>query len=112
MAKSKLGLEIDHTLAERAEEVLGWQKEHRNELNMDALGFSGDEDCVALGLETMEEEMTMEQASILHYKAKAGIIERDRRMVIPIASATPQEARDARCNDDVGDRPEYYDGDD
>jgi hypothetical protein len=92
-------------MAEQAETVLGWQHEHRREQELDRLGFGGDDDCVALGLEEMEDEVTMEDAHRLHYLAKSGvIIDRRKAIAIPISSATPQEARDARSGEHIGDR--------
>jgi hypothetical protein len=99
---TKLDLEVTY---EQAEQVLGWQKNHRSELELDNLGFTGDEDCVALGLETMEDEVTMEDASRLHYLARGGVImDRRKAIAIPISSATVDEARDARAAEHYGDR--------
>lgn len=102
MARNRLYLE---TMAEQAETVLGWQHEHRREQELDQLGFGGDEDVPLLGLETMEDEMTMEDATKLHYLARSGVImDRRKAIAIPISSATPQEARDARSGEHIGDR--------
>lgn len=103
---------LSERIAEQAEEVLGWQREHRSELELDNLGFAGDEDAVALGLETMEDEVTMEDAKRIHYLARGGVIlDRRKAIAIPISSATVDEARDARSGEHYGDRGEETDHD-
>lgn len=107
MANERLRLE--HRL-EQAETVLGWEREHRDEQWLDSLGFHGDDDRVALGLETMEDETTMEDASKLHYLARGGVImDRRKAIAIPVSSATVDEARGAREAEHPGDRGEEID---
>lgn len=108
MATNKLTLITPEEMLERWGNEK-WQEDWKREQMLREKGFDGDDDCVALGLEEMEGEMTMEDATKLHYLAKSGVeIDRRKAIAIPISSATPEEARDARRNEDEGDRPEYY----
>lgn len=109
MGKLRLGF---GGLYEQNEETLEWQKVMAIETKLDTLGFGGDDDCVVLGLDETEDELTLEQASALYLKAKAGLDPKTHRMTLPIiSSATAEEARDARNNAHEGDTPRFYDGD-
>lgn len=89
-----------------------WQEEWRREQLLREAGFEGDEDVPVLGLETVEEEMTMADATKLHYLAKSGVeIDRRKAIAIPVSSATVEEARDARAAEHWGDRHEETDHD-
>lgn len=76
-----------------------WQRLHRDGFRLDENGFRGDSDIALLGLEDIEDELTMEDARVLHLKARAGLDKATHAMVIPLSSATPDEARRAREND-------------
>lgn len=94
----------------REEETLeDWQRDYRRSLHLDNLGFSGDGDVVALGLDETEDELTMADAE---RRLKYGIRdERHRYRGIAMSSATAAEARQAREADiDVMTRKEWDDG--
>ena len=110
MAKLRLGF---GGLYEQNEETQEWQKVMEIETRLDTSGFDGDGDCVVLGLDEMEDEMTLEKATALYQAAKAGQDKATHRMTLPIISAgTPDEAREARAGDHRGDAPRFYTGDD
>ena len=110
MGKLKLGF---GGLYEQNEETQEWQKVMEIETKLNTSGFDGDGDCVALGLEEMEEEVTLSQATVQYLNAKAGLDKATHRMTLPIISAaTAEEARDARNNNHEGDMPGFYEGDD
>lgn len=64
-----------------------WQHEHREEQRLARLGFGGDGDVPVLGLEEMEDELPWGQIEVGWRKRRRGI---------PVSSATPAEARQAR----------------
>jgi hypothetical protein len=95
--------ELDHPLET-------WQTEHRRMLRLDSLGFGGDGDVVALGLDEMEDEITLDEA---RRRLKYGIRdERHRYRGIPMSMCSPAEARQAREADIDSDmtRKEWDDG--
>lgn len=79
---------------ETEETVESWQREHRLERRLASLGFSDDSDVVALGLDEMEDEVTMADA---RERLRMGIRdERHRYRGIPVSMCSPDEVRAAR----------------
>lgn len=81
-----------------------WQRRHKQERKLDELGFAGDDDVVTLGLDEIEDELTMQEAERIHNLAPFVNAERRRAVAIPVSSATVEEARAARGNEHGGDR--------
>lgn len=88
---------LKHAVEEQVLEQ--WQLEHRSEQELDGLGFTDDDEVCVLGLDEMEDELTMEQAERLHRMAPFVNYERHAYRAIPLSSATPEEARSAREHD-------------
>lgn len=103
MASERLRLALaEASTQEQVAEV--WHSEFLREQKLNTLGFSGDDDICALGLEEQEDEL-------LTAKDYDFASERHRYRGIPLSSATPAEARQARDADiDVMERKEWDDG--
>jgi hypothetical protein len=107
MASERLRLALaEASTQEQVAEV--WHSEFLREQRLNNLGFSGDDDVCALGLEEQEDEFTMADAE---RRLALGLRdERHRYRGIPLSSATVAEARQARDADiDVMERKEWDD---
>ena len=82
---------IEHERIDHYDTLEVWQSEHRREQRLNNLGFGGDGDVVALGLDEMEDELTLEDV-----RAGRFTFERHRYRGIPVSMCTPEEARRAR----------------
>lgn len=110
MAISRLFINKVIERSRQEETIEDWQRDHRRSLHLDNLGFSGDGDVVALGLDETEDELTMADAE---RRLKFGIRdERHRYRGIPMSMCSPAEARQAREADIDLDmtRKEWDDG--
>ena len=68
-----------------------WQTEHKQMRYLEERGFEDPDFVPLFSLDTMEEELTMEQAALLPRHVEA-----THRMTIPVSMATPAERRQAR----------------
>lgn len=112
--KAMTDLEISYeehiTKKERALAPLGMDALLQTKQHLDERGFRGDADVVLLGLEEMEDELTMEQAERQHRLAPFVNTDRRRAVASPFSMADPDIAREARANDiDNMERPEWRD---
>jgi hypothetical protein len=95
-------LRLEHLSYEATTEE-EWQRRHRQEHELDQLGFAEDDEVVALGLDDMEDELTMEMAQAQHLKAPFVNVDRRKANPMPVSEATPDEARAARIGEHPGD---------
>jgi hypothetical protein len=85
------------TISELEETDERWQADLKQRLYLENRGFGGDRDIPLLGLDTIEDELTTQDAERNH---RLGIVdERYRYRGMPMSMCTPDERRRAREND-------------